>query len=157
MFTDPTYMCQTRLIMKQQVDKEELIDRLKGEVLFTVSRSSGPGGQHVNTTNSRATAIWQINFSNILSLQQKDLLSINLSSRLNSMGEIKISSDKFRSLERNKLDCLEKLALLILKGIVPPKPRKKTRVPFSEKRKRAKNKQHRGDVKKQRSKVRNWD
>ena len=108
-------------------------------------RSSGPGGQNVNKV---ATAV-QLRFdlANNTSLRQevKDRLEKLAGRRLTGDGVLVIEARRFRTRERNRQDARERLAELVRRALVPPRPRKKTRPS-----KRAK--QSRLDDKKRRSK-----
>lgn len=97
------------------------------ELRFTFSRSSGPGGQKVNKTSSRATLHWAVHDS-LLSDDIKARLSRRYANRIGNDGELSISSDKHRLQSRNREECLAKLKGLILSVLQKPKPRIATKV-----------------------------
>lgn len=123
------------------------------EINFISSRSSGPGGQHVNTTSSRVTLIFDVNDSPSLSDHQKHLIRARLTNRINSKGELQISCDSQRSQHRNKEEALSRFRCLLAEALRPVKKRRPTRVPGSAKRKRLDRKKKRSEVKKGRGRV----
>ncbi len=125
----------------------------EGELSYSFARSSGPGGQHVNKTNTKVTLSWNLLNSRCLSQTKKDSIANKLSSLITVDGRITISSDRFRSQDRNKDDCLEKFIKLVQKAALVPKKRKKTRPSKASKMKRLDNKKNRGKTKELRKKV----
>ncbi|MCD4852817.1 aminoacyl-tRNA hydrolase [Arthrobacter sp. AK01] len=88
------------------------------ELAWRFSRSSGPGGQHVNTTDSRAELIWDLAGSATLTDEQRQLLLKRLGRKLVA-GVITVTASEERSQLRNREIALAKLAGLIRKGLVP--------------------------------------
>ena len=121
------------------------------EIQFTASTSSGPGGQHVNRTNTKVTLLFDLEQSASLSSQQKDKIRRALGNRINNDGVLSISSQVYKSQYSNKKNVLEKFEYLLRYALKPHKKRKYTRVPQSEKRKRLQNKKQRSDKKKMRN------
>lgn len=120
------------------------------ELHFEFVRSGGPGGQHVNKTNSAAILRWHIDSTEVFSEDQKVKLLAKL--KINQEGEIVIRSEEFRDQEKNKKRCLEKLDFLIEKALFVQKKRKATKPSKAQKEKRFKAKKVRSEVKKSRSK-----
>ncbi|MDZ7722503.1 MAG: alternative ribosome rescue aminoacyl-tRNA hydrolase ArfB [candidate division KSB1 bacterium] len=120
----------------------------ENELNFTASTSSGPGGQHVNRTNTKVTLLFDLENSQSLTRQQKDKIHRSLANRINNDGMLSISSQEYKSQYSNKKNALEKFEYLLRQVLKPHKKRKHTRVPRSEKRKRLQNKKHRGEKKK---------
>lgn len=99
-----------------------------GELLFTYGRSPGPGGQHVNKTNTRAQLRFDLARSPSLSDEQKRRARSRLASRLTSEGHLLLHSSQTRSQVRNREDCLQRLAQLLAEALrPPPPPRRRTR------------------------------
>ncbi|CCO22943.1 alternative ribosome rescue aminoacyl-tRNA hydrolase ArfB [Maridesulfovibrio hydrothermalis] len=121
------------------------------EINFITSRSSGPGGQHVNKTSSKVTLVFNLEKSTALSFHQKYLIRGKLANRINSKGELHLSCEEHRSQFRNKEEVVERFRKLLLDGLKPPKVRRKTKVPYSTKVKRINGKKKRANVKKNRS------
>ncbi|MDD7833683.1 MULTISPECIES: alternative ribosome rescue aminoacyl-tRNA hydrolase ArfB [Paenarthrobacter] len=88
------------------------------ELSWRFSRSSGPGGQHVNTTDSRAELSWNIVNSAALSDEQRQLLLQRLGRRLVA-GALTVTASEERSQLRNRELALAKLAGLITAALVP--------------------------------------
>ena len=83
------------------------------ELIFTASRSGGPGGQHANKTNSRVTLHWSLDASSALSDYDKRRLRQSLSHRINAEGVIQLHVEDTRQQSRNKELAAERLATLI--------------------------------------------
>jgi ribosome-associated protein len=122
------------------------------ELVFTASRSSGPGGQHVNTTDTRIQVRWNVPRSAALNEPQKALVTKNLASRLTEDGDLILACDTHRSQRRNREEVLRRLAALVREALVPPKPRKKTKPTVASREKRLKEKRRRSRTKKDRGK-----
>ena len=120
------------------------------EVEYRTSRSSGPGGQHVNKTESRVELLWSPQESDCLSEVQKLMVAGRLSNRISDEGVLILASDKNRSQHRNKADVTERFLDLILSSLVPAKKRRPTRPTRSSVEKRIRSKKIRGDIKRSR-------
>ncbi|UXM93666.1 alternative ribosome rescue aminoacyl-tRNA hydrolase ArfB [Paenarthrobacter sp. JL.01a] len=99
------------------------------ELSWRFSRSSGPGGQHVNTTDSRAELSWNVVDSAVLSDEQRELLLQRLGRRLVA-GALTVTASEERSQLRNRELALAKLAGLITAALTPEtvrRPSKPTR------------------------------
>jgi ribosome-associated protein len=75
---------------------------LEQELEISSSRSSGKGGQHVNTTETRVELHFNIPASNLLRAEQKELLMQRLGHRLSGDGNLRMYSQKSRSQSANK-------------------------------------------------------
>ena len=118
------------------------------ELSWQASRSSGPGGQHVNTADTRIQVRWSVRDSAVLSDFQRSRLLNVLATRLTGEGEIILASDAHRSQRRNREDVAQRLAQLVREALVPPKPRKKTRPTKASRQRRLQDKKRRSQVKK---------
>lgn len=107
------------MIMSGQTDLTEL----EKEIEFSTSRSSGKGGQHVNTTETRVEIKFNIPSSQILSDEQKQILLFKLQSRLSIKGTLRMYSQKERSQSANREDVLQRFFMLIAKALKPEKKR----------------------------------
>ena len=126
---------------------------LSHELTFTASRSSGPGGQHVNKVSTKVELRFNIVNSSILSPEEKDLLLEKLAARITKDGELVVVSQSERTQLKNKEAAITRFYLLITKTLTPRKKRKPTQPPaaagekrLEEKRIRAEKKEHRKRV-----------
>ena len=126
------------------------------EVRYETGPSSGPGGQHVNKTETRVTLVFDLEGSRTLSHSQRDTLHRILAGRINKEGELRVSSQSSRSQKKNRDDATERFAALLREALTPKPPRKSTRVPKGAKRKRMDTKRKQADKKRSR-KVPDWD
>ncbi|PSR12911.1 MAG: aminoacyl-tRNA hydrolase [Bacteroidetes bacterium] len=120
---------------------------LLNEITFKATRSSGPGGQHVNKTSTRVELYWQLEESAALTEVEKERLRAALANQLSKEGQLVLSSGQTRSQLKNKQLVTAKFLHLLDKHIQPPKPRKRTRTPLAAKRKRLKAKKNTADKK----------
>lgn len=120
---------------------------LQRETIFKTSRSSGPGGQHVNRTESRVELSWNLLESVCLNEDQKQLAKQRLASRLTNKGLIVLTCEKHRSQHRNKAEVTKRFLALIAASLVTAKKRKPTRPTRSSVEKRIRNKKIRGELK----------
>lgn len=117
------------------------------ELIITTSRAGGPGGQHVNKTDTRITIKWHIATSTALSEQQKTWLLHRLQTKLTDEGFIIVQNSSTRSQLQNKKLAYEQLTQLIAKALHRPKKRIKTKVSAQAKEKRLKTKKIRSETK----------
>ena len=120
------------------------------EVTFRTSRSSGPGGQHENKTESRVELLWSPQESDCLDDLQKHRVNRRLQSRITQEGLLILGSEKHRSQHQNKQEVTDRFLNLILATIVPIKKRTPTKPTRSSVEKRIKNKKIRGEIKRTR-------
>jgi ribosome-associated protein len=120
------------------------------ELEWRFSRSSGPGGQHVNTSDSRVELSWNVANSLVLTDSQRERLFARLGARLNS-GVVTTAASEQRSQLRNRESALMKLANLLTAAIAPDGPsRKPTKPTRGSNRRRLAAKEQRSATKRQR-------
>ncbi|MCZ2404769.1 aminoacyl-tRNA hydrolase [Paenarthrobacter sp. Z7-10] len=120
------------------------------ELSWRFSRSSGPGGQHVNTSDSRVELCWNIASSAALSDGQRIMLVTRLGRRLIA-GVITVTASERRSQLRNREIALAKLAELVTAGLAPDAARRRPTKPTrSSGRRHLAAKQQRSATKRQR-------
>lgn len=122
------------------------------EFRFQTSRSSGPGGQHVNKTESRVELFFNIDASTLLADEEKERLQRKLKKRINADGELIITSESTRSQIRNKEDCIKKFYELIEKALTVEKKRIATRPSIAARKKRLETKRLQSEKKQLRKK-----
>ena len=120
------------------------------ELSWRFSRSSGPGGQHVNTTDSQAELRWNLGSSTALSDHLRARARERLAGRLVDDTVI-ITASEYRSQHRNREAAKERLAELVRDAIAPPPPpRRPTRPTRAAKERRLASKRRRSDLKQSR-------
>jgi ribosome-associated protein len=121
------------------------------ELEYTASRSSGPGGQHVNTADTRIQLRWNVAGTRALTDAQRARVLRALDRRLTSAGELLLASDAHRSQRRNREEVRRRLAQLVREALVPPTPRKRTRPSRAAQQRRLEQKRQRAALKKDRA------
>lgn len=120
------------------------------ELQWRFSRSSGPGGQGVNTTDSRAELSWSVDTSSCLTDEQRQRLLLRLGNRLVG-GVLTIVASEFRSQLRNRDAARTRLATLIATDLAPPPPpRRPTKPSRGAQQRRIDSKKRRATVKQDR-------
>ena len=114
-------------------------------------QSSGPGGQNVNKV---ATAV-QLRFdaarSRSLAPEVRGRLLRIAGTRVTADGELVINARRFRTQEANRRDARARLAALVARALVEPRPRRATRPTRAARERRLQDKARRGAVKRQRT------
>jgi ribosome-associated protein len=121
-----------------------------GELVYRASRSSGPGGQHVNTSSTRIEVVWDVAASTALSEEERHRLLARLGRRLDSAGRLRLVSGEFRSQLRNREAVTERLRAVVAAGLAVLKRRKRTRIPAAVKAARLEAKRRRSALKRTR-------
>jgi ribosome-associated protein len=121
------------------------------ELVERFSRSSGPGGQSVNTTDSRVELRWDVAGSNALGEAQRTRLLDRLGARLTD-GAVTIVSSEHRSQLQNRTAARARLRMLLVDALAPPPPtRRPTRPSRAAKQRRVDAKRRRGELKSKRA------
>jgi ribosome-associated protein len=126
--------------------------KIISEAQYKAVRSSGAGGQNVNKVSSKVVLTFDIQRSEGLNEEEKELLKVNLSSRLTTDSVLILNCDEDRSQLRNKEIVTKRFLEVVKKGLEVPKIRKATKIPKSAIRKRIKNKKSVSQIKKNRRK-----
>ena len=98
------------------------------ELKFNFSRSSGPGGQHVNKTESKVELRFNILQSKCFSEKEKERLKIKLSNKINNEGELILTCQESRSQIKNKEIVTARFLIIIENALrknkkrIPTKP-----------------------------------
>jgi ribosome-associated protein len=120
------------------------------EVEFTYARSSGPGGQNVNKTETKAVLRWNLDRATWIAPDVKERFRTAFSSRLTADGDVVIHSDETRNRSINEKACLQKLTEMLRRVWFAPKKRVATKPTRSSQRRRVEAKRLRSEVKKNR-------
>ncbi len=119
----------------------------ESELHWRFSRSSGPGGQGVNTTDSRVELVFDLAASPSLRPSVKQRALERLAGRLVD-GTLVVAASEYRSQLRNREAAERRLADLLAAAIAPPpRPRRPTRATRSSVERRISDKKRRGEVK----------
>lgn len=114
------------------------------ELVERFSRSSGPGGQHVNTTDTRVELVFDGSTSSVLTEQER-----------HRVGVVKVVASDHRSQHRNRAAARERLAGAVREALAPPAPaRVPTKPSKASRRRRMEAKRRRGQTKALRGRVR---
>ena len=114
-------------------------------------RASGPGAQNVNKVSTAVQLRFNVYASPSLPWDVRERLVKLAGKRINSAGELIITSQRYRTQPQNRDDAREKLAGLIRAATHKPKPRRKTRPSAAAKRRRLETKRRKGETKRGRS------
>jgi ribosome-associated protein len=106
------------------------------EFIYAASRSSGPGGQHVNKVSTRIELRFDIPSSHLLQEEEKNVIISKLANRINKEGILILASQSERSQYDNKAKVIEKFYRLLEKALTPAKKRTPTRPTAASKAKR---------------------
>jgi ribosome-associated protein len=119
----------------------------EGELDEQYTRASGPGGQHVNKTESAVQLRFNVARCEALSASVKSRLVALAANRMTKTGVLVIRAEGTRSQERNRIEARDRLKALIIEALTPPKIRKKSRPSLASKLKQKAAKAQRGKTK----------
>jgi len=125
---------------------------LSSELVFTMSRSSGPGGQNVNKVNTKVTLRFDVVNSSVLTPEQKEWIAKKLISRMTKEGILVLTAQDRRSQKQNRQTVVFRLDQLLTKAFTHRKVRKATKPSKAVEHARIKSKKHRSEKKQWRSK-----
>jgi ribosome-associated protein len=130
------------------------IDIPESELTERFLRADGPGGQHVNRTESAVELRFDVMRSPSLPDAVRARLLARRDRRLTDAGVLVIQARRFRDQARNREDARARLVDLIRGVLAPPKKRVATRPTRASKERRLAGKKRRGTVKRERG--RGW-
>jgi ribosome-associated protein len=122
------------------------------ELAERFSRSGGPGGQSVNTADSRVELRWDLRASGALSPQQRTTLLDRLAGRLVG-GAITIAASEHRSQLQNRQAARARLVALLREAFVPATPRRATRPSRAARQRRLDAKRRNSQIKSGRGRI----
>jgi len=126
--------------------------KIISELNFKAVRSSGSGGQNVNKVASKVVLTFDVDNSEALSNEEKQIIKSKLASRLTVDSVLILNCDEDRSQLKNKEIVIKRFLEIIKKGLIIPKITKATKIPKSVIRKRIKDKKNVSEIKKTRRK-----
>lgn len=122
-----------------------------GELDFTTSRSSGPGGQNVNKVNTRVTLLWNLDESPSISDKQRERLRLELPGRISREGVLRVVSQRHRTQLANREAAVERFARLVREALSEAPERVPVEVPVGVDKRRLDEKRRRGRLKRERA------
>jgi ribosome-associated protein len=121
-----------------------------GELRERFSRSSGPGGQSVNTADSRVELSYDVDRSGVLPAYARERILTRLGSRLND-GVLTVIASEQRSQLQNRRAARGRMANLLREALAPPQPaRVPTRPSRGARERRLADKRRRSEIKRSR-------
>ena len=111
-------------------------DKLKKELEFRTTRSSGSGGQNVNKVSTKVILIFDLEKSNELKDKEKKIIKGIYNKRLTKSGQLLISVSKFNSQFQNKKTAIERFLKMMNLALEPSEIRIATKPSRSSKEKR---------------------
>ena len=123
------------------------------ELHFQFSRSSGPGGQHVNRSATRVELLFDLVHSPSLNPVQRTHISNALKSYIDSEGILHLVSQQTRSQWRNREDVIARFQELLRRALLPRKKRKPTRPTRASRERALAEKRRRSEAKRKRRRV----
>ena len=123
------------------------------ELSFRYARSSGPGGQHVQRTETKVELLFDLAGSPSLREEQRRLALSRLGGRVDQQGILHLVSQAGRSQADNRADVLDRFRRLLAAAVRPAKARRPTRPTAAARRQRMEQKQRRSRAKRLRGQV----
>jgi len=120
------------------------------ELHFRFTRSSGPGGQHVNKAATQVELSFDVLGSPSLSAGQKARLAARLRSWVSKEGVLRVACQTSRSQSQNREEAIERFAALVARALHVAKARRRTRPSRASAERRLTGKGQRSALKRQR-------
>jgi ribosome-associated protein len=125
----------------------------ENELEITFARSSGPGGQNVNRRETKVQVRWNINKSQILIDEEKELIRERLKSQITKEGDIIVESDETRYQPQNREIAVWRLNELVNRALKKEKKRFPTKPNKGAKERRLEEKRKKSELKQSRQKI----
>jgi ribosome-associated protein len=112
------------------------------ELIARSTRSSGPGGQHVNTSATRVEVVWNVAQTSALEPDRREWVLARLAHRVDGQGNLRVVASESRSQRHNRDAAAARLAAVVARALMVPKRRRPTRPTAASKRQRIDAKRH---------------
>ena len=126
---------------------------LNKEFTIKTSRSGGPGGQNVNKVATKVLLEFNVQYSQLLTEDERTVLIEKLADKLTSEGTVQIVAQTERSQLANKEIAFKKMYQLLNKCFVVRKKRKSTKPTKSSVQERLTSKKRDAEIKLMRKKI----
>ncbi len=123
------------------------------ELKFRFSRSSGPGGQHVNRSETQVELLFDVARSPSLTEEQRALVLRRLRGYIDADGVLHLVSGGTRSQLRNREEVIRRFAQMMERALRVPKPRRPTCPTAAARERRLAQKRRRAEVKRLRARA----
>jgi ribosome-associated protein len=127
------------------IDSELRLPR--SEVQYRFARSGGPGGQHVNKTETQVELLFDVAHSPSLTETQRQRLLTQLKNLIDQEGVLHLTAQSERSQLRNREAVTERFQSVVAAALHEPKKRRPTRPTAASKTRRIESKKRRGRIK----------
>jgi ribosome-associated protein len=114
-------------------------------------RSSGAGGQNVNKVSTKVVLRWPVASSRSLARDVRERFLERFPTRITTVGDLVLTSDRYRDQGRNVADCLEKLRAMLAAVATAPRRRRPTRPSRAARERRLAEKRAQGERKRART------
>ncbi len=127
------------------------------ELQFRFSRSSGPGGQHVQKSSTRVELYFDVLGSPSLTEEQRARVLSRLASYIDSVGLLHLVAQSERSQLRNREEVTARFQALLRQALKRRKRRRPTQPSAASQELRLRRKRERGELKRTRSRLEGTD
>jgi len=119
----------------------------QSEVQYRTTRSGGPGGQHVNKTETQVELLFDVTHSPSLSEAQRQQILSKLKNLIDSEGVLHLTAQSERSQLRNREIVTARFQDVLAGALRVPKKRRRTKPTAASKERRLQSKKQRGQIK----------
>ena len=142
------------IVDDRQLFINEQVSIPRSELRFRFSRSSGPGGQHVQKTSTRVELLFDVAHSPSLSESQRARVLQRLAGYVDGEGVLHLVAQSERSQRRNREEVEARFQRLMREALKRRKRRKPTRPSAASRERRLRQKKRRAEIKRWRARVR---